>query len=267
MDNLQQYFGFQTEPFSTHIKIENIFPLPGLTALVQRFLFAVKSSAIMVITGDVGSGKSTSLRYAASTLHPAAFTVVPVIAHTGTYLEMLRQIAFTLQIECKASSLTRLISLLRKYIGDISSRKEKLVLIIDEAHLMRLECFAQLHTLNQFDYDSAPAMPIIFSGQINLLDKLMYHTSRSLASRILGRSHLDSLSVQDMRSYLKHHIEIAGVKDNLFADEAALAIHQGSGGLLRRANNLARGALLAAATEKCPVVSAEHVRIAATELV
>ena len=56
---------------------------------------------------------------------------------------------------------------------------------------------------------------------------------------------------------LKHHQEIAGVKNQLFADEAILAIHQGSGGLLRRANNLARGALIAATREKGKVVSAD----------
>jgi type II secretory pathway predicted ATPase ExeA len=70
-----------------------------------------------------------------------------------------------------------------------------------------------------------------------------------------------------MEGYLNHHLRIAGIKEQLFAEEAILAIHQGSGGLLRRANNLARGALLAAAIEKCRTVAAEHVRIASTEII
>jgi RNAse (barnase) inhibitor barstar len=101
----------------------------------------------------------------------------------------------------------------------------------------------------------------------NLIDKLMYHTSRPLASRIIGRSHLEGLRNKDMTGYIKHHLQIAGIKDQLFADEAILAIHQGSGGLLRRANLLAKGALIAAANEKCTVVSAEHVRMASTEVI
>lgn len=56
-------------------------------------------------------------------------------------------------------------------------------------------------------------------------------------------------------------------QNQLFADEAILAIHQGSGGLLRRANNLARGALIAAAKEQGKVVSVEHVRVASTEII
>ena len=114
--------------------------------------------------------------------------------------------------------------------------------------------------------DSKPLLPIILAGQNNLLDKLMYLTSRPLASRVIGRSHLDGLKQKDMTAYLKHHLEIAGIAEQLFSDEAILAIHQGSGGLLRRANLLAKGSLIAASREKSMVVSAEHVRMAATEI-
>jgi type II secretory pathway predicted ATPase ExeA len=70
-----------------------------------------------------------------------------------------------------------------------------------------------------------------------------------------------------MEGYLNHHLKIAGVKEQLVAEEAVLAIQQGSGGLLRRANHLARGSLVAAALEKNRTVSAEHVRAASTEII
>jgi len=69
-----------------------------------------------------------------------------------------------------------------------------------------------------------------------------------------------------MTEYLKHHLTIAGVSRMLFDDTAITAIHQGSGGLYRKANHLARGALIAAAKTDSASVNAEHVRIAATEL-
>jgi type II secretory pathway predicted ATPase ExeA len=107
---------------------------------------------------------------------------------------------------------------------------------------------------------------MILSGQKKLIDKLMYQSSRPLASRVVGRSYLDGLKLKDMHAYIHHHLKIAGGREGLFADEAVLAIHQGSGGLLRRANTLAKGALLAAAMEKCAVATAEHVRLASTEI-
>ena len=137
---------------------------------------------------------------------------------------------------------------------------------LDEAHLLRLEIFAELHTLAQLEFDSHPVLPIILSGEDHLVDKLLYHTSRPLASRVLGKTRLQALDREQMHAYLAHHLNLAGGNTDLFADEAVTAVHQGSGGLLRRANMLARGALLAAAREKCQRVAAEHVRIASTEI-
>lgn len=69
-----------------------------------------------------------------------------------------------------------------------------------------------------------------------------------------------------MHQYLAHHLQLAGIKTNPFEDAAVTAIHQGSGGLLRKANHLARGALIAAANGQSVTVNAEHVRRAATEV-
>jgi general secretion pathway protein A len=141
------------------------------------------------------------------------------------------------------------------------------VLVIDEASLLRLDVFTELHTITQFETDSKPVLPIILAGQTNLIDNLLFRQSRALASRVVARGHLEALTQDEMSVYLAHHLEIAGVKQNLFSEQAVTAIHQGSGGLLRRANNLARGSLIAASAEKCNVVSAEHVRVASTEII
>ena len=69
-----------------------------------------------------------------------------------------------------------------------------------------------------------------------------------------------------METYLQHHLTIAGIDHMLFDQAAITAIHQGSGGLFRKANHLARGALIAATDDKSGVVNAEHVRLAATEV-
>jgi len=109
-------------------------------------------------------------------------------------------------------------------------------------------------------------MPLVLSGQISLIDKLLFHTSRPFASRVVGRSHMEALQRDHMAAYVAHHIAIVGGSPEVFAEDAVTAIHQNSGGLLRRTGNLARGALLAAADEKCPTDTAEHVRLAATEI-
>ena len=131
---------------------------------------------------------------------------------------------------------------------------------------MRLELLAQLHALTQLPFDQRPTVPMVLSGQNILIDRLLFHTSRPFASRVVGRTCLEGLSRDQMAAYLAHHLAIVGGKPELLSDDAVTAIHQSSGGLLRRANALARGALLAAATRREPLVTAEHVRLAATEI-
>lgn len=267
MINYRSFFGFTKEPFSQQIRTDELFITPNLESTVERFSFATNLCAVTILTGDVGSGKSTALRYASSKLHPSLYKFIPVVASTGSVLEILRQICIGLDTEDRSNSITRLMKTIRSMLLEIAQEKRIPVLIIDEAQLLRLEVFAQLHTISQFEMDSKPVVSVILSGHPSLIDKLQYHTSRPLASRVVGRSHLEEFKLQQMTDYLRHHIQIAGVSQSLFSDEAVLAIHQGSGGLLRRANILARGALMAAAYEKCQMVSPEHVRIASTEII
>jgi general secretion pathway protein A len=109
-------------------------------------------------------------------------------------------------------------------------------------------------------------LPIVLAGQANLVDSLMYRSSMPLASRIVARSHLEGVSRTQMHEYMLHHLAICGVKHDIFEQAAVTAIHQGSGGLFRKANHLARGAIIVAAKDKSRLVTAEHVRTAATEI-
>ena len=275
MIDLRHAFGFHREPFPQDVPSNALYPIPGLKALTERFQYALQLGLITVITGEVGAGKSTSLRHVTSTLHPAEYRLLAVIATTGTLLDLLRQICLEMGTPPR-SSLAVLSRTVRDLLADIRRKKQTPLLVIDEAHLLRFEVFAQLHTLTQFAFDSQTLMPLVLAGQSSLLDRLLFHTSRPLASRVVGRSHLDALSLDDMRGYLVHHLQLAAGRDpdpaaaqraaDLLSDAAVVAIHQGSGGLLRRANHLAKGALIAAAREHCSQVAAEHVRLAATEI-
>jgi len=148
----------------------------------------------------------------------------------------------------------------------IGGRKQTPVIVIDEASLLRIDVLTELHTITQFEGDCKPWLPMILAGQKNLVDKFEYRTSSPIASRVVAKSHLDSASLETLEQYLMHHLKIAGLSKSPFKPATVTAIHQGSGGLFRKANHLARGALIAAAHEKSQIVTTEHVRIAMTEL-
>ena len=260
-------FGLQKEPFCQELRVKEMLKTPSLLGVQERFHYTVQMGAIAVVTGDVGSGKSSALRFAASELHPSEYRVLAVTATSGSIIELYRQICHGLDIETKSASRALLTKMIRSCLSEHAQKKEKSVLIIDEASLLRLEVFTELHTLLQFEGDSRPLLPLILAGQNNLIDNLTFRQSRAFASRVIARAHLEALTLDETAGYLEHHLRIAGLARSIFSEQAVTAIHQGSGGLLRRANNLARGAMIAAAIEQCPVVSAEHVRIASTEII
>jgi type II secretory pathway predicted ATPase ExeA len=266
MDAIRHYFGLKRDPFPQNIPVKDLYPLPALEPLEKRVFFAIQQKAVSVITGDVGSGKSTSLRYVASKCHGSEYELISIVGGVVSPMELYRQVLLTFGHAFLSYQISILIGKIRETVLEIASRKMTPVLIIDEAHLLKRAVFTQLHTLAQFEFDSKPVMPMVLCGQDGLLDHLMANDVRPLASRVLGRNHLEAIKKEVMEDYLNHHTRLAGATKKLFSDEAIFAIHQGSGGLLRKANSLAKAALLACVMDENSVVSAEHVRVASTEV-
>lgn len=261
------FFGMKKEPFGSDLKQNEILETEELKSVKNKFYYTTDIGGTALLTGDIGSGKSTALRYAADSLHPSEYRVFYITATSGPILELYQQIASEMCIGPSGRSKAFMIRLIKKEIMEnVDAKKMKVVLVIDEASLLRMEVLAELHTLTQYHRDSKHWMPMILSGQSSLIDKMMYRSSAPLASRVVARSHLEGLDRNGMKHYIDHHLKLAGVNPGIFDDAAITAVHQGSGGLLRKANHLARGALIAAAKQNRQIVNPEHVRLAATEI-
>ena len=261
------FFGLAREPFSADLSLDEIMQTEDIKGICQRLEYVIRIGAIGLVTGEVGAGKSTALRWATGQLHSSTHKVLWITATSGSILEVYRQLLTELDINTAASSRAVLTRMIRQQIINLAvNKKQQPLLIIDEASLLRLDVYTELHTLTQFQGDSKPWLPIILAGQNNLADNLLYRTAVPLASRIVARSHLKAVTREGMEQYIQHHLTIAGLKTSPFEDQAVTAIHQGAGGLFRKGNHLARGALIAAAAEKSQTVTAEHVRLADSEL-
>ena len=266
-NHYRAFFGLTKEPFATDIGGDDILETPELLNVKVRFEYVTRLGAVGVVTGEVGSGKSTAVRHALTTLHPSEYRSIYITASSGSIMEFYRQLKDALDIYLSSNSKAVMVKAIKKEIVNlVIEKKQKVVLVVDEASLMRLEVFGELHTLCQFEQDAKPWLPMILVGQTSLVDKLTFRSSEPLASRVVARCHLEGVDLAGMEAYLQHHLAIAGVERNLFDPPAITAIHQGSGGRFRKANHLGRGGLIAAATEKSGVVCAEHIRLAATEI-
>ena len=261
------FFGLTREPFRADLETSAILQTDELLAIGQRVEYVIRIGGIALVTGEVGAGKSTSLRWAAGQLHPSRYKTLWITATAGSILEVYRQLLAELDINTVSSSRAVLTRLIRQQIQAlVSTKKQQPLLIIDEASLLRLDVFAELHTLTQFEGDSKPWLPVILAGQNNLADNLLYRTAIPLASRVVARAHLKAVNRERMDLYVNPHLALAGLKHSPFDEQALTAVHQGSGGLFRKANHLARGALLAAAAEKPQPLTPDTASPAHTQL-
>lgn len=202
-DNYRTFFALNKEPFGTDIRVSEILKTPELMDIKNRFDYVTRLGAIGVVTGEVGSGKSTALRYALEKLHPSEYRTLYITASSGSIMEFYRQFVYALDIHLSSNSKVIMVRMIKKEITDlICDKKMKIVLIVDEASVMRLEVFAELHTICQFEKDSKPWLPIILAGQNNLIDKLMYRSSQPLASRVVAKSHLEGVDLNRMENTL-----------------------------------------------------------------
>jgi general secretion pathway protein A len=266
-DSYRSFFGLTRDPFTSDIRRKDILETPAVKGVQDRILHAISIGAAALVTGEIGSGKSTALRYVMEGLHPSQYRIIYVTATSGSILELYRQITCEMNIDLASNSKAIMTQRIKAEVVEwVLGKKMKVVLVIDEASLLRLNVFAELHTITQFEKDSKPYLPFVMAGQNNLAENLRFRDALPLASRVVGKIHLQGADRKQVQMYLDHHLRLAGVEHSIFEEPAVTAIHQGSGGVFRKANHLARGAIIAAAKNQTTTVTAEHVRLAATEI-
>ena len=266
--NYKEYFGMSSDPFRSDLDVKELMDLSGMKGAKERIQYALKIGGVCVITGEVGLGKSTALRATVAEFHPSQTVVLNVIANTGSICEIYMMIAWELGLTISGTRRSLLVKHVKTALTElVTQKKQQFLLCIDEANLLRYEVLEELHTLTQFFFDSKNMLTIVLCGQNSLTDKLHARSSAALASRVVTRHHLQPLKIGSTEEYLLHHVKLAKLKQNVFDESAVTAIYQNSGGILRRINNLARGGLLSAALHKQSTVTAEHIRLAASEII
>ncbi|EQD35053.1 AAA ATPase, partial [mine drainage metagenome] len=150
--------------------------------------------------------------------------------------------------------------------AEAQERGKKVVLAIDEAHLLSGEQLEALRLLMNAELDSVSPFALILAGQPMLRRRLRLGTFAALDQRIALRYHLPGMTQPETGDYIAHHLKLAGRPDRLFSDDAAALIHQVARGLPRAVNNLAVQSLVAAYAEKKAIVDESSARIAVAEI-
>lgn len=260
------HFALDRTPFGKAIAAKDLYARPAHQEAIARINFCVVESALGVVTGDVGAGKTVAVRAAVSSLDPTRHQVIyianPAFGTRGLYVTIVRALGAAPRYQ-RAELMVQAADLLAT---EEAERHRRVVLVCDEAHLLEPAQLEELRLLTNAEMDSASAFAGILVGQPTLNRQLRMGTFAALDQRIATRFSVKAMDIGESAAYLRHHLALAGRPEPLFADDAVARLHRVSGGLPRALNNAATAALIAAATDGKDLVDDACAKKAVAEL-
>lgn len=260
------HFAFTRLPFEHDLAPDELFAYAASAEAETRLHHLLELQGIGLLTGEVGSGKTTVCRKVTAALHTGLYRVFYVSLSTGHVMDMYKSIAWELGLPTERNRA----GAYRVIRGEISrlalELKQRPVVIIDEAHHLRNDVLEDLRLLTNYCMDSENRLCLLLVGLTELRRRLSMAVHESLDQRIVVRYHLQGLSRQELPQYLVHRLHLAGCELPLFEPPVIEALFQATHGLPRKVNRLAHYALSAAAIDKAKTVTSEHLHAALEEL-
>jgi type II secretory pathway predicted ATPase ExeA len=265
IDRLRSHYGFSRMPFGKDLALGMLHTHDAHAQAVARIQWCISEQAIGVISGECGAGKTVAARAAVAGLDASRHTILylgtPGVGLRGIYGLIITTLGGTPRFH-HAALIPQAQELLA---AESAERGKRVVVIIDEAHLLDAESLEGIRCLSNMGMDQTAPFCLLLLGQPALRRKLRNGTFTALDQRIAVRYTIGGLTPAETTSYVQHHLALAGRSDTLFSDDAIGLIHDTARGLPRLINNLAVAALIATFAQKKTIVDESAARAAVAE--
>lgn len=261
------HFGFNEEPFGVTPDPKFLFMSSAHEEALAHITYGIDHSrGFIMLTGEVGSGKTTLIRHVFESLDPAIRTAM-ILNPRMDPLELLKFINHDFGLRVKANATQKsLMDDLNAFLLDCHRRGEKAVLAIDEAQELSPECLEFIRLLSNLETDTKKLLQVILIGQPELREIVGQPRLRQLNQRIAVRYHLGPLKPSETASYINHRLHRAGALALNFPEGCARKIYRYSGGIPRLVNLSADRTLLNVFNEGAISIKSRSVNAALKEL-
>ena len=264
----EQFYGLNENPFTVTPNPQYVYLGENHREALAQLLYGVREKkGFIVITGEVGTGKTTLLHYLLNKLSESnhartAFLFNPKL----TVKDFVQYILRDLGVETHPGTKTDYLHILHQYLLNAYEKNENVILIVDEAQGLNPELLEEIRLLSNFETSKAKLLQIVLVGQPELNKTLMRSDFRQLRQRINMRYHLHPLSGPETKAYIEKRLRVAGARQPIFTEDALREIYRRSRGVPRLINILCDNALLNGYALEKKLVNHELIEEAAEDL-
>lgn len=272
----EDYYGFVQPPFSLTPDPRFLYRSESHDVALQQVWQAIRrKEGFIVLTGDIGTGKTTLCRTLLEQFDQTTFTAL-ILNPFLSVEELLREVLLSFGVVSKdalkngrlaTASKHELVRTLHDFLLSLVPLHGSAVLIIDEAQHLSPDVLEEIRVLSNLETNDQKLLQVVIVGQLNLLDILHKEQLRQLDQRISIRCSLKALTREEVEAYVTHRLWVArGSTSVTFTPKAFDLVHSLSGGVPRMINLICDRSLMVACDKQTSRIAEEHVVGAAAQL-
>jgi len=253
----EYYYGFKEKPFQINPDPNFLYLSPNHDHALKYLEYGIERNiGIILLTGEVGSGKTTLIHY----LRRQVGQNLELAFLSNTNLsadQLLSYILIELNIEPETKGKAHNLNLFKNYLKSLNNEGRRIILVIDEAQNLPKDALEEVRMLSNFQADDSMPLQIFLIGQPELRTILKSPGMHQIRQRIAVNYHLNGLSREETQNYIEYRLKKAGGNRNPFTPEAIDLIFQSAAGIPRSINILCDSALLYGFAEEVEIVDAD----------
>jgi len=263
----QKFFGLRESPFNVNPDPRYLFLTRQMQEALAGLTYGIQNrKGFILLTGEVGTGKTTLLNRLLDWLHGQSVSTAFIFNSQMDVIQLFDFIMADFEIPCESREKSQMLLRLNHWLLDRYRSGGTAVLIVDEAQNLSLEVLEEIRLLTNLETSTEKLLQIVLTGQPELEERLKLPQLRQLRQRITLRSRTSPLTLEETFGYIAERLRIAGANgEAIFSKEAVQAVHLYSRGIPRVVNLLCEHSMINAYVDHLRPVPAHLVEEVARE--